>query len=292
MLVLLSMDNKMERNRPALRALPRRSSVARAKADGARGKGRAVVLRRVPAVSRSIAILRLLGKSDAPLGVHAIASALKLVPSTCLHILRVLVAEELVSHDPDTKRYALGVGILSIARGLLGKRSIGETAQPFLDDLTRSFRATAICVEAVGLEHIVVVAISRTEQALRLRTDVGSRFPALISATGRCIAAFGGHAPEDLDRHFRTLRWDNPATLKDWHAEVEATRESGYAVDDGRYISGVAIIAAPIPSATGLRNVLVIVGIGDQIRRIGFATIGEALRARAIELSQRFEGAG
>ncbi len=286
------MDNKLERKAISPHRVPSRRASAWGKAEAARGKGRAVVLRRVPAVSRSIAILRLLGKSEAPLGVHAVASALNLIPSTCLHILRVLVAEELVSFDADTKRYTLGVGILSIARGLLGKRSIGEMAQPILDELTRGLGATAICVEAVGLEHIVVVAISRIEQALRLRTDIGSRFPALISATGRCIAAFGGHVPEEVDRHFQTLRWDNPPTLKSWRAEVEATREMGYAVDDGRYISGVAVVASPIPSSTGVRHVLVIVGIGDQLRRIGFAAIGEALRTRAIELGRSFEGAG
>ena len=40
-------------------------------------------IRPVPAVSRSIAILRLLGKTRTPLGVNAIAQALGLVPSTC-----------------------------------------------------------------------------------------------------------------------------------------------------------------------------------------------------------------
>ena len=65
-------------------------------------------VRQVPAVTRAVAILRLLGRSDEPLGVHAIARALALIPSTCLHILRVLVAEGLVAFDPGTKRYRVG----------------------------------------------------------------------------------------------------------------------------------------------------------------------------------------
>ena len=63
---------------------------SRATAPAARRVG---VTRNVPAVSRAIAILRLLAKSEAPLGVHAVANALDLVPSTALHILRALVAE-------------------------------------------------------------------------------------------------------------------------------------------------------------------------------------------------------
>src|SRR5262249_50702680 len=58
---------------------------------GAGGRTRAV--RSVPAVTRAVAILRLLGASEEPLGVNAIARALELVPSTCLHILRVLAGE-------------------------------------------------------------------------------------------------------------------------------------------------------------------------------------------------------
>ena len=66
-----------------------------------------MTVRAVPAVSRAIAILRLLGRTRAPMGVKAIAEALELVPSTALHILRVLVAEELVKVEAG-KQYTLG----------------------------------------------------------------------------------------------------------------------------------------------------------------------------------------
>ena len=74
---------------------------------------------KAPAIARAAAILRLLGKSDVPIGVNSIARELGLVPSTCLYVLRALAAEELVFFDPDTKRYALEVGVLTLARGWL-----------------------------------------------------------------------------------------------------------------------------------------------------------------------------
>ena len=76
-------------------------------------------MRPVPAVSRSIAILRLLGEARPGLGVKAIADRLGLVPSTCLHILRVLVEENLVQIEPATKRYSLAAGMISLARSVL-----------------------------------------------------------------------------------------------------------------------------------------------------------------------------
>ena len=249
------------------------------------------VTRNVPAVSRAIAILRLLAKSETPLGVHAVANALDLVPSTALHILRALVAEEIVTFDSKTKRYALGAGILSIARSVLRRRSLGDIAQAPLDALARRFGATAVCVQAAGLKHIVVVAISRMEQALRLRVEIGSRFPALISATGRCLAAAGDYEPGELKRRFDALRWDHPPDFASWLDEVEQARVAGYAVDDGQYISGVAIIAAPVPARGGVKNALVMIGVAESLRRAGFAAIGEALRGEAIELSRRLEAA-
>ena len=64
----------------------------------------AVEASKAPAISRAAAVLRLLGRNDASLGVQTIARELGLVPSTCLYVLRALVAEELVAFDPDTKR--------------------------------------------------------------------------------------------------------------------------------------------------------------------------------------------
>lgn len=249
------------------------------------------VLRQVPAVTRAAAILKLLARSDGPLGVHAIARSLGIVPSTCLHILRALAAEELVAFDPETKRYALASGIVALARGMLRKDAFAGLAQPVLDELAARHGATAIGVEVSGLAHIVVVAISRPGGALRLQVDVGSRYPALISATGRCVAAFGGHRDAALEKGFAALRWDDPPSLPEWRADIARTARTGFAVDEGRYIAGVAILAAPVRPRGRLTHALVIVGVGEQLRRAGLETLGEGLRAEAEALSRRLEGA-
>lgn len=203
-------------------------------------------LRQVPAVTRAAAVLRLLGRSPEPLGVNAVARTLDIVPSTCLHILRALVAEELVAFDPATKRYSLDAGILSLARNLLRQERLGRRVQPILDQIAERHGVTALGVRAIGLSHMIVVAISRSPSSIHLHTDVGGRFPALISATGRCLAAFGGYGAEAIRNRFRELRWDNPPSLAAWLDEVEETARQGYAVDAGRYIRGVTIVAAPV----------------------------------------------
>lgn len=252
-------------------------------------KPRGEAIRPVPAVIRAMAVLRLLSRSQQPLGVQTIARTLKIVPSTALHILRALAAEEMVSFDPDTKRYALASGVVALARGMLRHDAFSNLAQSILDALSTRYASTAIGVEAASLDHIVVVAMSRPGPALRLQTELGSRYPALISASGRCIAAFGGHPAAEIERRFRALRWDNPPSLAQWKRDVEATRRAGYAVDDGRYIAGVSILAAPVMPRGRVSHALVIVGLSEQLRRVGLETIGEALRGEAEALSRRLE---
>lgn len=244
-------------------------------------------MRQVPAVTRGVAILRLLSKSDESLGLNAIARELGLVPSTCLHILRALVADELVAFDPGTKKYSLDVGILPLARRVIRRNAFAQAVQPWLDRLSKRYRVTTAGVQVIGLDHIVVVAVSHSELPLRLNVDIGSRFPALISATGRCLAAFGGCPQDELERRFRTLRWDIPPSLKEWRREIETMRRSGYSIDKGNYIRGVTIVSAPVLNRLGrMSHAVVSIGVGEQMKHDGFTALAEDLLSAANAMSE------
>ena len=229
---------------------------------------RTVETSKAPAISRAAAVLRLLGKSETPLGVQAIARRLGLVPSTCLYVLRALVTEELVSFDPVTKRYSLEAGVLTLARHWLKRNRFNDLADPVLERLSQTFGVTMAGVHVVGLDHIVVVAVSQAGPSFQLSTQIGSRFPALISATGRCIAAFGNHPEAELEARWRGLRWDDPPSYEQWQQQVEQTRERGFAVDEGNYISGVTVVAAPVwKSRAKLSHALVAIGVGNGLKQ-------------------------
>ncbi|MCC7272833.1 MAG: IclR family transcriptional regulator [Alphaproteobacteria bacterium] len=242
--------------------------------------------RAVPAVTRGVSILKLLARSHEPLGVIAIARALAIVPSTALHILRALVAEQLVAFDATTKRYTLDAGILALARSLLRQDRFSVLAQPHLDAIAETHGVTAIGTRVLGLAHMIVVAISRSELMLRLHVDIGSRYPALISATGRCLAAFGGLPEPALRRAFERLRWHNAPDFARWKREVEQARRIGYGVDDGDYIGGITIVAAPVFRIDGrMTHALAVVALHDQTRSDRIDAIGQATRTAALSIS-------
>jgi DNA-binding IclR family transcriptional regulator len=241
---------------------------------------RSVRRRQVPAVTRALAILRRLGRAPEPLGVNHLARELGLIPSTCLHILRVLSDEGLVAFDPDTKRYSIGLGILPIARSALEQSSFAKLIEPRLTQLSRNFGGTAVATELVDTGHMVVVALSRAQQPFRLHVDLGSRFPALISATGRCHAAFNlvGLPVDQLRARFERLKWDKPPGYRAWRREVEDVRARGLAVDCGNYINGVTILAVPFLDRRGrMTHSLVAIEIAERFEAIGVASVADEM---------------
>lgn len=242
--------------------------------------------RAVPAVTRAIGILRQLGRADEPVGVNQIAREQELVPSTCLHILRVLVDEGLVAFDTVTKKYTIDVGILPIARSAIQRNSFANLVESRLTDLSLRFGMTGVATKLSDPDHMVVVALSQAPLAFRLQVDLGSRFPALISATGRCYAAFTDLPEATLKKKFSALKWDHPPSFAQWKDEVAETRACGYAVDRGAYIGGVTVLAVPFFDGEGrMEHSLVMIGISEKLDDARIEETAQAMMAVRDEVS-------
>ncbi len=275
---------------PLGRINPRSSAMPAKKqapaSDKKKPAARAVRVRPVPAVSRSIAILRLLGRVGQPLGVKAIADELALVPSTCLHILRVLVAEELVTWDPATKRYALGNGMISLARSVLDRSGFPQLIQPVLDRLAGRFGVTAMGVEITAKGTVVVLALSHSNQPFRVHTDVGSRFDTLVSATGRLIAAHGGESWTELRKKFSQIHWDKAPRFDTWKKEVELARTQGFSVDRDNFMAGLTVVAVPVFTAGGrFAYTVVVVGLSSQLTTVATDLLAQEMMREAREIA-------
>lgn len=257
------------------------------------GTDRSVVLmntekpaRPVNAVHRAVAILRLLGAADRAMTVTDIASTLDLVPSTALHILRTLAHENLVATDPGTKRYRLGGGTLDLARAYLEQPSLAQRFQPHLDRLALDHGVTALGIEWRGGASLTVTAIAYATTNFSVHANLGSRFPAFTSATGRCFAAFGDHALSMLETAFQQLEWENPPSFADWLTQVASARETGYAVDDSNYIDGVTALAVPVLGVSGkVVGAITLLALSGQVQRIGRQTLIDDLIAAGHALS-------
>ena len=194
--------------------------------------------------------------------------------------------EGLVAFDPTTKRYSLGLEILRLAKSAL-RDSISDQAQPYLDEIVRKFLVTAFAVSISEPEHYVVTAKSYSPNAIRLHVDLGSRFPALVSATGRCVAAYSRAPARSLRARFDRLRWHRAPDYEEWLQQVAQVRERGYAVDDGNYINGVYIVASPILGPSGeFRHAIVALCIKEGWSAQSLVELAETVRASAGQVAE------
>lgn len=216
---------------------------------------KAVTKRRVPAVTRAIAILRFLAKESEPIGIVPLARGVGLVPSTCLHITRVLVDEGLVAISPGTKRYTLGSGILSLASAYSRRNVLAKVVGNRLDHMSKEYGFVFAAVEVSSVTDYVVVGVGATQTGFSVSLTVGTRFPIFVSASGRCWAAFGPSADKLHQKRVRkqveSVNWEEPPSFDTWISEVELVKKHGYAVDVGNFIRGVTVVAVPVFNELG-----------------------------------------
>lgn len=242
-------------------------------------------------MSRALAILRFLAQQTEPSTLKTISQELEMVTSTCLHILRALVEEQMVHVDASTKRYTLGVGVLSLARSVAENNPFHTLAQPVLDRIADEWNVTTIGVKVTGVEDLVVLAIARSRSPFSFYVEVGSRFPALTSATGRLVAAHATLSDADLLKQFKLLRWDAAPEFAQWQKEVKAATRQGFAIDQGNYMSGITVLAAPVMmTASRMTHALVAVGVTDQLPKGTTQALAKFLVDEAQNLSSAMGG--
>ena len=256
--------------------------------DEERGsKGGARVTRDVPAVTRALHILRSLARNKQPIGVVSLARELKMIPSTCLHILRVLHDNGMVSFNPRNKRYTLGPGVLAFATAYSQLNPLVQVVRGHLQELARKHNCAFAAIERSGTEHYIVVAATELAPGLSIRLAAGARFPVLISAAGLCFAAFDDMTQEQMKERFAKLRSDNLPSFARWLKQVEEVRDAGYAADSGQYMRGIAVVAVPIFDNDGcMLGCLSAVGVREQISGQRHAALVQDVREAAASVSR------
>jgi DNA-binding IclR family transcriptional regulator len=153
----------------------------------------------------------------------------------------------MVTFDDQTKTYRVGVGLFTLVRDVMASTEFPQAVQPILDKFAADYKVTALALELDRHDQLVVVGISRTSSYVSLLINIGTRFPSLISVTGRSVPALSNLSREELREHFETLGWEKAPSFEDWFAEVERARVDGAAVDRGNYIRNLSIVSAPLP---------------------------------------------
>lgn len=244
------------------------------------------LVKRVGAVTQAFALLRILARSEKPLGVTALARAAEVNPSTAFNILRTLVLENAVTFDERSKVYSSSRGLLEICGSLislpLAERIEGELQQ--IAERTNCLVGLWQTID--GRMELIKRAVS--DSPMRLDMQIHQTLPPFAGAVGRAWAAAEGLTDERLREGFESIRWEGPIDAARYVAEVRMARAVGYAIDEGALHPGVVTIAAVIiGNGNRITHGLTASDIAHRLDRNRLVELGEDLRSLALQTSGR-----
>jgi len=100
------------------------------------------------------------------------------------------------------------------------------------------------------------------------------------------VAAFSDEPWPQIEKRFKSLRWDKPIDLATWKREVELVRKRGFSIDRGNYMNGVTVIAVPLlDAARRVSHTLVATGLPDNLAGTASTELAKAMKKEADSLS-------
>lgn len=198
--------------------------------------------RDVEATVRAVAILDALADGGEQ-GTTRIARRTGISPSTVSRQLGTLVRLGLVEHVAETGRYRLGVRVLRLASGVLGRLDVRDVARPHLEELVHDVGETAT-LSIPGDRDAITVDFVPTDRYLQGVTRLGRPSVGHASSAGKVLLAFGG-VPLPRGR----LKRFTPATITDADRlarEIDGVRTTGIATAIEEREPGLSAIAAPV----------------------------------------------
>lgn len=224
-------------------------------------------------------------------GVTEIAVQVGLHKSSVSRILATLEKEQIVERDEPSRKFRLGLGLLSVAGPLLADLDVRRLGLPALRELTaRTGETSALVVWNAG-EAVSVEQVASWHQ-IKHTTPVGTRYGDAESASVQVFLA-----EMALDRARGLLQAGHPAlrqgvaAIERYLHDLPGTVERGYAVNYGRTLPDEVGIAAAVHDHRGEVIAAVLLAApayrveADMVAGLGIATL-----ETATTISQRLGG--
>ena len=203
----------------------------------------------IQVISRAAAILRALKEADDGLSLGQIARRVDLPRSTVQRIVNALASEGLVMTSPAGGGLRLGPEIQSLAAA--GKIDIADFIRPLLTALSHKTGETVDLAE-LQVDHLIFIDQIVGTHRLRTAATVGEVFPLTSTANGKAsLALLDDNSAVDLIKSELNANGSRPGLLRNLLAEIELTRERGYAYDLDEYTDGISAVGAAFKTPDG-----------------------------------------
>lgn len=204
-------------------------------------------------VDNALKILELFSGNIQELGVSDVSRALGLGRSTAHRLLTTLENRGFVEQSPTTGKYKLGMKIVNIGAGILGRLNIIKECHPCLEDVSNETGESSHLALYNQGQITFVDKVPGRNPAI-MASMIGLQRPAYPTGTGKALLAF---LPEDeLEKYLRNcqlqkLTFATITNRNELRQRLEQIREQGYSEDQQEMEEGLVCFAAPVRDRTG-----------------------------------------
>ncbi|MDP3169369.1 MAG: IclR family transcriptional regulator [Polaromonas sp.] len=247
----------------------------------------------VTALARGLDVLSAFRSRDRMLGNQELARRCGLPKSTISRLTYTLTRQGYLVPATDGKGatgYRLGSAVLALGGAMLARMDMRQIARPLMQDLADSSQAMV----SLGIRDrlsMIYVENCRSESALTLSLDVGSRIPVAQTAMGRAYLA-GCSDAERSDLMERIRAHDEqawPATRAGIELALAHYREHGCCASFGGWQKDVNAIAAAFRPEGG--RAVMVVSCGGPGFNLSPQFLMNEVRPQLVSLVRKLQGA-
>ncbi|MBM7332768.1 IclR family transcriptional regulator [Alcanivorax marinus] len=199
-------------------------------------------------IRRAVAILRILATGqEHGVRITDIVHQTGLNRPTVHRILRVLIEEEAVEQDPNTRRYMVGpeVSLLGLSRA--ARVPVKSVAEPYLRHIAEQCGDSVFLTIRSGFDSICVDRKTGNYPVKVLSIEVGARRPLGVSVSGLVLLAFA--EPDDSEEVLQGNEQrlvSHGLKLDEVRRRITETRSLGYAYSEVGVVPGTRALALPV----------------------------------------------
>jgi len=204
-------------------------------------------------IHRAAHILTVLAAAEQPLSIRALAERAELSKSAVQRILADLVATDLATQEPVTRRYRLGPRTLALGMAYQRRIDVRRVALPRMAQL-RDATGETVGISVSLADQLLHVDQVESASPLRARFDIGRPLPLWSGAPARLFLAV--RDDEEIrrvvsERAGTDLTPVNPPDPEVLVQDVQAVRAAGYACAFEETLPGVNTMSVPVRGSQG-----------------------------------------
>ncbi len=187
------------------------------------------------------------------------------IPKSSLHrVVKTLSLMNYLRYEEQTKRYFLGMRVLSLGFSVLQSMELREIARPYLESLSRECNKT-VNLAVFDRDEMVYVERVRVPGIRVYNIGVGNRIPLWNTAVGRAVLAHLD--PKKIGEMLKKLKppsefnSDKTGLMK----ILDRVRKDGFAMSNQEHQRGILAIAVPVFSSAGVVCAVNLVGEPEDV---------------------------